>query len=276
MRRFYGPSALAAALLASPTFAQDYLFTTEGMEDTFTPPSYSPYAGRSFPTELLWGDTHLHTNLSLDARSAGVILSPEDAFRFARGDEITTSGGIRVRIGQPLDFLVVTDHSDAMGAMNEVVAGNPTLLTDPTVRDWHQRIIQGGDVALDAGLEVVEAFSQGNTPEILLSETFAQSIWEQATDAADAFDDPGKFSAIIGRRPLGVDAELRGSDRRARARDPAQWKPQQWHHVPGREPRDEPASDGSLCPQPHALGAALRGHADQGRRRSASAAIAQR
>jgi hypothetical protein len=198
MRRFYGPSALAAALLASPTFAQDYLFTTEGMEDTFTPPSYSPYAGRSFPTELLWGDTHLHTNLSLDARSAGVILSPEDAFRFARGDEITTSGGIRVRIGQPLDFLVVTDHSDAMGAMNEVVAGNPTLLTDPTVRDWHQRIIQGGDVALDAGLEVVEAFSQGNTPEILLSETFAQSIWEQATDAADAFDDPGKFSAIIG------------------------------------------------------------------------------
>ena len=183
---------------SQPLHAQDIVFTEEGMKDTFKPPSYSPYAGRNFPAKLLWGDTHLHTNLSLDARAAGVILSPDDAYRFARGNEITTSRGMRIRIGQPLDFLVVTDHSDAMGTMNEIVAGNPTLLTDPTVRDWHQRINQGGKVALEAGLEVVEKFSQGKTPEILRSKEFSKTIWESVIEAAETYNDPGKFSAVIG------------------------------------------------------------------------------
>jgi hypothetical protein len=193
-------SLLVSFILGLPagSLAQDYIFTEEGMENSFKPPSYSPYAGRNFPTALLWGDTHLHTNLSLDARAGGVILSQEDAYRFARGEEVTTSNGIRIRIGQPLDFLVVTDHSDAMGAMNEVIIGNPTLLTDPTVRDWHQRISQGGDIAFEAALEVVDTFSQGNTPEILLSEEFATSIWEKVAETAERFNDPGKFTAMIG------------------------------------------------------------------------------
>ena len=191
-------AVIALQLSSNPADAQGYVFDRENMADAFEPPSYSPYAGRNFPTQPLWGDTHLHTNLSLDARAAGVILSPEDAYRFARGDEITTSGKLRIKIGQPLDFLVVTDHSDAMGTMNEIVAGNPRLLTDPTVRDWHQRITQGGKVALGAGLEVVEAFSQGNTPEILLSKDFATTIWEQVIAAAETYNDPGRFSAVIG------------------------------------------------------------------------------
>ena len=122
-------------------------------------PSYSPYAGRNFPTRPLWGDTHLHTSLSLDARAAGVILTHDDAYRFAKGEEVNSSHGIPLRIGQPLDWLVITDHSDAMGAMNEVVAGNPLLLADPVVRDWHERINQGGAEGLEAGYEVVDAFT---------------------------------------------------------------------------------------------------------------------
>ena len=54
---------------------------------------YSPYAGRAYPTQVYWGDTHLHTNNSLDARGFGVILGPEEAYRFARGEEVTTSHG---------------------------------------------------------------------------------------------------------------------------------------------------------------------------------------
>ena len=94
---------------------------------------FSPYAGRNFPTRPLWGDTHLHTTNSLDARGIGVTVTPEDAFRFARGEEITSTGGIPVKLSRPLDWLVVSDHSDAMGAMNEIIAGNPTLLRDPKV-----------------------------------------------------------------------------------------------------------------------------------------------
>ncbi|MEW9922014.1 DUF3604 domain-containing protein [Marimonas sp. MJW-29] len=170
----------------------------EGTVGVLAQPSYSPYAGRNFPTRPLWGDTHLHTALSLDARAAGVILTHDDAYNFAKGEEITTSNGMRARIGQPLDWLVITDHSDAMGAMNEVVAGNPTLMTDATVRDWHERINQGGAVALEAGLDIVDKFSQGNSPEILLSRKFQRQIWDGVLEDAEEHNNPGQFTAIIG------------------------------------------------------------------------------
>ncbi len=178
--------------------AQDITINRDGPADAFKGPSYSPYAGRNFPTRLLWGDTHLHTNLSLDARAGGVLLSPEDAYRFARGEEVTSSGGIRVKLGRPLDFLVVADHSDAMGAMNEIVAGNPSLMTDSTVRKWHEGIAKGGQKALETAFEVVETFGQGKTPKILLDKKFAASIWENYLKAAEAYNDPGRFSAVLG------------------------------------------------------------------------------
>jgi hypothetical protein len=59
---------------------------------------YSPYAGRGFPTNVYWGDTHLHTGMSMDAGAFGARLLPEDAHRFARGEEITSSTGQRVKL----------------------------------------------------------------------------------------------------------------------------------------------------------------------------------
>lgn len=96
---------------------------------------YSPYAGTNYPTKVLWGDTHLHTNLSLDARAFGATLGPEQAYRLARGEEITSSQGERVKLSRPLDWLVIADHSDALGAMDEVVKGNSALMKDPKVKD---------------------------------------------------------------------------------------------------------------------------------------------
>ncbi|MEX0307851.1 MAG: DUF3604 domain-containing protein [Ruegeria sp.] len=163
--------------------------------------AFSPYAGRDFPTRPLWGDTHLHTSLSLDARAFGVLLSPSDAFRFARGEEVTTSHGLRAKLSRPLDWLVVSDHSDAMGAMNEIVAGNATLMGDPTLRDWNDRLNQGGNVALGATMEVIETFA-GITgealPEAIADRRFVQSVWDDFTETADAYDQPGLFTAFIG------------------------------------------------------------------------------
>ena len=165
------------------------------------PDDFSPYAGRNFPTRPLWGDTHLHTSNSLDARAFGVVLTPADAYRFARGDEVTTSHGLRVKLSRPLDWLVVADHSDAMGAMNEIVAGNATLMRDPTLRDWNDRINQGGNVALAATMEVIETFAGitgESLPEAIADRRFVQSVWDDFTSTADAFDDPGTFTAFIG------------------------------------------------------------------------------
>ena len=160
--------------------------------------SYSPYAGRSFPTQVFWGDTHLHTSNSLDARAFGTTLGPEEAYRFARGEEVTSTHGVRLKLSRPLDWLVVADHSDGMGAMNEIVAGNPDLLRDPTVKDWNERVNAGGETALMATMDIITKFSGGEIPQVLLDDAFAKSIWERYLKTAEAFNEPGRFTAIIG------------------------------------------------------------------------------
>ncbi len=159
---------------------------------------YSPYAGRNFPTQVYWGDTHLHTSNSLDARAFGTVLGPEDAYRLARGEEITATHGEKVKLSRPLDWLVVADHSDGMGAMNEIIKGNPDLMRDPTVKDWHERVNQGGKTALMATMDVINSFAQGQIPDILLDDDFSQSIWNRYIEVAEKYNDPGTFTTIIG------------------------------------------------------------------------------
>ena len=101
-----------------------------------TKPPYSPYAGRNFPTRPLFGDTHLHTGLSFDAGIFGCRLGPADAYRFARGEEVTASSGQRVKLSRPLDWLVVADHSDNMGLINDIIAGQVA-----TVRAHWARVV---------------------------------------------------------------------------------------------------------------------------------------
>jgi len=103
-------------------------------------PPYSPYAGRNFPTRPFFGDTHLHTSFSMDAGAFGARLTPRDAYRFARGEEITASSGQPVKLSRPLDFLVVADHSDNMGFFPDLFAGKPEMLANPTGRKWYDMI----------------------------------------------------------------------------------------------------------------------------------------
>lgn len=129
--------AMATALAVSPAAAQT--ITDIGTLDQATalpgkPPGYSPYAGRNFPSRVFWGDTHLHTSASMDAGAFGTRLGFEEAYRFARGEELTASGGQRVKLSRPLDFLAITDHSDNMGFFPALFAGKPEMLADPTAQ----------------------------------------------------------------------------------------------------------------------------------------------
>ena len=189
---------LSFAFLISPLFSQqvgEMTLDEETGKNVFKKKGFSPYAGRNFPTNVYWGDSHLHTSNSLDARAFGVILGPEEAYRLARGEEITASHGEKVKLSRPLDWLVVSDHSDGMGAMNEIVAGNPRLLQDPTVKDWYIRINKGGNEALMATMDVINSFALGDIPEILLDERFSHTIWDDYIDIAEKYNDPGKFSS---------------------------------------------------------------------------------
>ena len=169
------------------------------LSDAYTGESYSPYAGRSFPTFPLWGDTHLHTGNSFDAGAFGATLLPEDALQFARGDEVVSSTGIRVKLSRPLDWLVVADHSDNMGFFPDLKAGKPHILAVPKGRDWYDRIHAGEGVGV--AYEMIGLFANGNFPESLTywpDTAPYKSVWQRTINAAEEYNDPGHFTAFIG------------------------------------------------------------------------------
>jgi hypothetical protein len=161
-------------------------------------PGYSPYAGRSHPTMPLFGDTHLHTGYSMDAGAFGARLGPREAYRFARGEEITSNTGQPVKLSRPLDFLVVADHSDGMGFFPQLMSADPALLATPQGRKWYDQIRagQGGEAALD----IIRSFGQGKMPAgfPLPGTTAYRNAWQETIKAADAYNEPGRFTAFIG------------------------------------------------------------------------------
>ena len=163
------------------------------------PAGYSPYAGRDFPTTPWFGDTHLHTAFSFDAGAFGARLSPADAYRFARGEQVTASSGQPVKLSRPLDFLVVADHSDNMGFFPDLLAGKPALLADPFGRRWYDMIQAGQGGA--AALEIIFKFSDGTLPPALVYTPQSRpyhDAWQATIEAAEQANTPGRFTAFIG------------------------------------------------------------------------------
>lgn len=205
--QFVSVAALVAASLigALPAAAQDTLLDSgsldKGTADQLYPAKrpYSPWAGRNFPTRPLFGDTHTHTSFSFDAGAFGARLGPRDAYRFGKGEEVMASSGQLVKLSRPLDFLVVTDHSDNMGFFNDLLAGKPDIVADPKGRRWYDMIQSGQGAA--AAIELITAFGAGElTGPLLYSPDSApyRSAWQETIDAAEEANDPGRFTAVIG------------------------------------------------------------------------------
>jgi hypothetical protein len=123
--------ALAGCIVASGAWAAgpaDDEGATKVDVARITQPQFSPYAGRNYPTRVFFGDTHLHTAISVDAGTMNRV-GQEDAYRFARGEEVTSTGGLRARLSRPLDFLVISDHAEMYGLMPQLLSGDPEILT---------------------------------------------------------------------------------------------------------------------------------------------------
>ncbi len=172
---------------------------SEALSDQYPGRAYSPYASRGFPSRMFWGDTHLHTALSIDAGAFGNRLGLDEAYRFARGEEVTSSTGLKVKLSRPLDFLVIADHSDNMGFFPDLFEGKSHILRDPTGKDWYDRVMAGEGVGV--ALELIGLFSQGQFPEALMYTPDSapyKSAWNETVAAAEAYNDPGRFTAFIG------------------------------------------------------------------------------
>jgi hypothetical protein len=193
-------AACVLAAFASPALAADAgeLSRERVAQAHSAKPTYSPYAGRSFPIRPFFGDTHLHTGFSMDAGAFGARLTPRDAYRFARGEELTSNTGQPVKLSRPLDFLVVADHSDGMGFFPQLMGGDPELLATPQGRKWYDQI-RGGQGA-EAAIDIITSFGRGQLPKgFPVPGTSAyRNAWGETIKAAEAYNDPGRFTAFIG------------------------------------------------------------------------------
>ena len=206
LKRIVGTTVLvltavcAGASAQQPATGDAGQFDEEAAARVFpTERSYSPYAGRNFPSLALFGDTHIHTALSMDAGMTGTRIGPEEAYRLAKGEEVVSSTGIRVKLSRPLDFAVVADHSDNMGFAPDFLAGKPEILADPTGRRWYD-MVQAGDAATAAS-ELLVAFGEGTIPDALRYEPGTpayRSVWQRVITAAEEANEPGRFTAFIG------------------------------------------------------------------------------
>jgi len=175
----------------------------ESLSGLYPGKAYSPYAQRSFPDQVFWGDTHLHTGLSVDAGLFGARLGLDEAYRFARGEEVMASSGQPAKLGRPLDWMVIADHSDAMGYFNDLVKGEPDIIKYEQGKRWYDGLQQGGDASVAAALDLITTFAQGKVNPQMMAEyspggkTYA-SIWEKVVEAAERYNEPGRFTAFIG------------------------------------------------------------------------------
>jgi hypothetical protein len=200
-RRFFG-GAVAVSLGAVTALASSGLVDVAGAQDVpdAPPPAgviYSPYPEQDFPNQVFFGDTHLHTAFSPDAGLIGATLTPDDAFRFARGETVVSSTGVPARLGRPLDFLVVSDHAENLGLPTAVTNHDPQLLATEFGRKIVEIMAPGTIESKFEGYEFWELQSQ--TGEDPLAETsFGKTMWAKATAAAERNNVPGSFTAMIG------------------------------------------------------------------------------
>jgi len=200
------PACLFASMLLAGTAATAHAQITpskESLSGLYPGKAYSPYAERSFPDQVYWGDTHLHTALSMDAGLFGARIGLEDAYRFARGEEVMASSGQPVKLGRPLDWMVIADHSDGMGYFNDLLNGSPNIIKYDQGKRWYDGLQAGGDASVAAALDLISTFSQGKIDKQMMVEyspggkTY-ESIWQKVVEAAERYNEPGRFTAFIG------------------------------------------------------------------------------
>jgi hypothetical protein len=191
---------LVTTLLVLPRLAMAQIDAGQPDDMIDPPTNYSPYVERTavdanLAEGVYWGDTHLHTSYSTDAGMMGGTLGPEEAFRFARGEEVVASHGFRVRLIRPLDFLVVADHAENLGLAPFIAESNPELLKSEWGREVHDLVKAGK--SRDAFQKWIgDAVTPGKDP--IDNPRMARAAWDREIAFADKYNEPGRFTALIG------------------------------------------------------------------------------
>ena len=153
---------------------------------------------------VFFGELHLHTNESFDAWAFGTKVSPDEAYKFARGETVmiepTQLGRqqslhadkkVPAKRAWPLDFMAVTDHSEWMGVLNQIDDPNSPVSRLPVAAEIRKKPVsafykvprhQGVDPKVTAKFEAKEGM---------------RTAWDMEMKAANANYEPGKFTTFI-------------------------------------------------------------------------------
>lgn len=190
-------AGLVAAILL---FSASDIFAFEGNlapEIDARTGDYSPFVGRAYPDQVLFGDLHFHTKLSFDAGLVGTSLSVHDAFRVARGEKIISNTGQPVQLIRPLDFLAITEHAEFLGVATALKGSDPRLLGNEAGRRIYDQFNAGQEGRMAAFADIIEmATVKGVDPFAHLG--LADSIWTDLLPVIDEYNDPGTFTTLAG------------------------------------------------------------------------------
>ena len=181
-----------ASQYAPTVFPADVV--TKLSEEELAELEYSPPIANS-TTRLFWGDTHLHTHLSVDAYLRGTRLTREDAYRFARGKIVTSDNGMKAQLRRPLDFLAVADHASQLGILPRLAADDP-LLKDWAIGQRWTKFLKEGNI-VQVGVEWAESMSTSPDPKYLNEPEVRRSIWNDVVEDSDKHNIPGLFTAFV-------------------------------------------------------------------------------
>jgi hypothetical protein len=161
-------------------------------------------------TKLYWGDTHLHTSYSFDVYLFGTFAAtPDTAYRFARGlPVVSPTTQTRWQLSRPLDFLVVADHAEVLGAVPGLFAGHPAFADTETGKLLLKVAGSRSAKELQAVYDLLASIGSGvKTPNAPPLQQFyadlhggekRRSTWNEIIDAAERYNQPGVFTALIG------------------------------------------------------------------------------
>lgn len=189
-------TALAPLLLAASIAAQELPPTIAVPAESA---SYSPYLEQDHPNQVFFGDTHLHTAYSADAGLALATLSPDDAYRFAKGEKVVSSLGVPARLNRALDWLVVTDHAENLGLPVALTSGDSVM----QVNEWGRSVVE---TYAPGTMDAIRAtygiwFGTVNEPgatDPMAGTGLMESYWHKTTEAAERHNQPGAFTTFIG------------------------------------------------------------------------------
>jgi hypothetical protein len=185
----------AILVLVGAADAQHMDLSAEPEDITFGTREYSPYLSRGYPQQVFWGDTHTHTSYSTDAGMIGCRLGPEEAYRFALGEIVVASNGVRARLQRPLDFLVIADHAENLGLAPMIAEANPDLLKTDFGREIFD-LVRSGDYG--AAYSLWGEGMQSGVDPLKGQDALTRTMWERLTAAAETYNQPGLFTALIG------------------------------------------------------------------------------